>query len=346
MDNSKTRNYGIDFLRIVLILFIIFHHTILRGTVGLRSLESGNFNIDQAPFVFVNCFLIVAVNCFFLISGYFGIHKNYKKLIKFVCSVYFFYWVINIVALLLGVQTFTLELLKGLIFPISQYWFILVYLVLSFLAPYVEIMLETLDLADQRILICVLIVLWMGYCFLIDNVVLGANRGYSLNFAIILYIIGNYLRKRDFKIKSQDAFLIYISSCVINGILVGVMLFFNKQLVIWKLYSYNNPLVVIGAVSLFLVFLQNDGQLMRKISYLGKYTIYIYIVHSTPVFANWYMEGIESFCKEDLLRFVIVAIVTVSILFLLGLLLGIVYENIWKKIETKILISPNFKKDE
>lgn len=58
------------------------------------------------------------------------------------------------------------------------------------------------------------------------------------------------------------------------------------------------------------------------------------------------MEGIESFCKEDLLRFVIVAIVTVSILFLLGLLLGIVYENIWKKIETKILISPNFKKDE
>ena len=106
MEKSIERNLGVDLLRIVLMFMIIIHHIMMRGC-GLRNLYQNSFDLKNLPFSFINAFLVVAVNCFFLISGYYGMKENLKKEIKLALSVYVMYWLINMAGIISGGQVFT-----------------------------------------------------------------------------------------------------------------------------------------------------------------------------------------------------------------------------------------------
>jgi len=219
------------------------------------------------------------------------------------------------------------------VFPISQYWFVLVYVLLSTIAPYIETMLLHITIEEQKKLVIIMMFIWCGYTFLIDNEVIGANRGYSLGFAIVLYIIGNYIRKSNIEIKWQITFLIYICVTILNGLAIIGFSAVGKQKFGWKLYSYNNPLVLAGAISLILLFCHiRTTSFLRKISHLGKYTFYIYIFHSTPILANWYMQKIDDLYGGNISKFVILSIIVVICLFICGCIVGYIYEIFWWQI--------------
>lgn len=320
---NKSRNYGVDFLRIFLIILILFHHTMLRGTVCLRNLETGTFDRSLSIFAFLNCFTIVAVNCFFLISGYFGIKKNYHKLIKLVISVYLIYGIINIISILSGAQTIDGDLVIGLIFPLSQYWFVFVYLIFACITPYLEQLLDSISVKEHVILTVILVAVFCGYAFLIDNPTIGANRGYSLSFALVLYVIGNLLRKNKI-IKPRFYFFCgYIIASILNGILVILAIKFEYQTLAWKLFSYNNPFVLLGSISLLKAFDGLGSRFIERLSLVGKYTLYIYVFHSTPIFATWYMNIISKLANGSKTLFLMISIITVFVLFVVGCIVGI-----------------------
>lgn len=339
MEKVK-RNIGVDLLRTVLILMIILHHTILRGPVSLRLLEENKYNVQYTFFAFLNAFLVVAVNCFFLISGYFGIKKNFIKLLKLVIATYVISGFLNILFVLLGIQQLEIDFLKSLVFPISQYWFVLVYLILFVIAPYLNVLLQNITIKEQRNLLVFLYLIWCGYAFLIDNPTIGANRGYSVGMAIVLYITGDYISKKRKEKSAGKLALLYIGFSGINGILCVILLIFEKQNWVWKVYSYNNPLVVCGSIALFLVFCSLCYNFRYNIASLGKYTLYIYIVHSTPVFASYYMNMYKRLSKGNVFECLIESFILMLILYLIGLLIGVLYEIIWNLIETKFLKLP------
>lgn len=331
MNYSKTeqfRNTNLDLVKVFLMFFIIMHHLFLR-ICGLRELTTESYSYNISP-LFINSFFVVAVNIYFLISGYFGIKKNTLKLTKIIMSVYFFYWLINILGITLGKQKIDTEFIKGLVFPISQYWFVLVYIILSLIAPFLNLALEHLDLEKQKKFILALLFIWCGYAFLIDNEVLGANRGYSLGFAMILYLIGDYLRKRNFLISSKCLFGLYLLSSSINGILVvfSVVLVHNQKLA-WQLYSYNNPFVLFGSICLFLAFNYNLTRPFISISKLSRYSLYIYVVHSTPIFADFYIEMFRKINYKNMIIQYILIFLFAGLLFAIGLVLGKLYNFIW-----------------
>ena len=72
MKNSS-RNYGIDLLRIVSMLGVVFLHVLGHG--GILSLDHAPANFSIAWFFEILAY--PAVNCFVLISGYVG-YKNEK----------------------------------------------------------------------------------------------------------------------------------------------------------------------------------------------------------------------------------------------------------------------------
>lgn len=320
-------------MRVVLIVMIIAHHLLLRGQVSLRLLSETQFNCIYTPFAFFNCFLIVAVNCFFLISGYFGIRENHIKTIKLLISIYFFYWLINLSALLVGAQKIDIELIKGFVFPVSQYWFVFVYLVLSLIAPFIEKGISLLSIKDEKRLIIILLAVWSVYCFLIDNEIFGANRGYSLIYAVILYIIGNYIKRSNVSYSSFITSIAYFTLCVFNGILVVLLIAHNHQTYAWQLFSYNNPIVLLASICLFMLFIKLDNNIINRISRVGKYTVYIYIVHSTPVFANWYIDYIASVAKGDINVLILISLIAVLLLFIIGWAFGFVYEYLFSMLQ-------------
>lgn len=61
------RNYGIDFLRILSMLMVVFLHVLLQGGI-LGAAKPNSINYWTAWFLEIACYC--AVNCFALTSGY------------------------------------------------------------------------------------------------------------------------------------------------------------------------------------------------------------------------------------------------------------------------------------
>ncbi len=74
---GKTRASNFELLRLVCMFYIVLHHFIVHG---LKSAGYWGEAINIYS-VISNSFIIVGVNCFVLISGYFGIQSSWKGFI-------------------------------------------------------------------------------------------------------------------------------------------------------------------------------------------------------------------------------------------------------------------------
>lgn len=276
-----------ELLRIILIILIIAHHLIL-NVFGLRDLLQNEY--ENVSFIFgaVNSFFIVPVNIFFLISGFYSIKLKYTKILNIILLVYFYHITINFLFVIFGKLPMSLEILKGFIFPISSYWFVLVYCILCVFAPYINLMLQNCDRLMVRNIIILGAFIFCGYSFLIDNPTIGINKGYSFVFAVYLYILGYYLRYYYVASKNKYRYLlIYIYTCLINALLVAVLIHFKKGNIVWNLYNYNNPLILLASISLFIFFMKVE--IKSKYNYILKFSssvFSVYIIHTTNILAK------------------------------------------------------------
>ena len=79
--NKVSRNYGIDLLRIISMLGVVFLHVLGHG--GILSLDLSPVKFSMVWFIEILAY--PAVNCFVLISGYIGYKEE-----KIVCSERYF----------------------------------------------------------------------------------------------------------------------------------------------------------------------------------------------------------------------------------------------------------------
>lgn len=289
MKGTLKKDINTEICRITLMLFIIMHHLILNG-VGLRKIESNLFDKTDIAYAALNAYLIVAVNIFFLISGYYTIKLKIKKIINISLIVYFYFIIINLIFLILGLEVFNLNIIKKMFFPISGYWFIFVYIILSLFSPLINIMLQNCSKYILKRYILISSLIFLFYDFTMQNSVLGINAGYSLTFSIYLYILGYYLRNYyNINISKNMLLLIYLISSGINGLLAVIFIYLNNGEIAWELYSYNNPLVLIGSVSLFLFFkslvVKNEKK-NKIILEMSSIVLAAYIIHSTSILSN------------------------------------------------------------
>ncbi|MDQ0196275.1 acyltransferase [Paenibacillus wynnii] len=292
------KDLNIELLRIILMLFIIMHHLLLNG-FGLRGITMNNYDQLNILWGGINAFLVVAVNIFFIISGYYSIRISMKKIVNIALMVYFYFILISLCFVLLGKEQINIDLIKSVIFPISSYWFILVYIILSVFSPLINKMLENCNkvmlthfLISAGLIFCV-------YGFIIENPTIGVNNGYSLIFAFFLYIIGYYLRHHFNRNKNKYVFLlVYFVISGFNGLLAMLFIFLDKGTVAWTLYNYNNPLVVIGSVSLFLYFKDlniENNKLSRTIYYASNSVLAVYIIHSSSSVATYFNQFLRNY---------------------------------------------------
>ena len=96
INKYNERNSSYELLRILCMLFVVGGHLIGKGmqiTYDNTLLGGGE---DYTLSRLLYCFCTVAVSTFILISGYFGINFNWRKILKIWFSVLFFSWVIVI----------------------------------------------------------------------------------------------------------------------------------------------------------------------------------------------------------------------------------------------------------
>ena len=343
VPKQKDRDFKFDLLKIVAMLMIIVHHITINDfglQKVLNGVESTLSNNQIIVLIISNALCIVGVNLFFLISGFFKIKFSFKKLINLILQVYIVYAIVTLIGIYTNHVTYNKDILINLLNPFEQYWFITAYVGLMILSPILNNGIDHISDKEAKIFIVLSILFFAVYAFNFNNGV-SANGGYSLIFASILYIFGGIISKFNYSLQHCAGLIIYLI-CVLINIFVIYRLYTNGPLTntitAWNMYRYNNILVLIQSLGLFL-FVNSINISIKKsflvtiIGFLSSNTLMTYLLHSTCWLTYFRHLPVEVLLNNGLFKLGIILLPLYAIgIFIICSVIGLIYRNTFQRV--------------
>ena len=157
---AAIRNSNHELLRLIAMYMIVFIHA---------NMYLGNFCTGNTGLFFnglVNGVCNIGVSCFVLISGYYGIKFNIRKLVKMECMMIFFSLLETVILyVVMPEQLQGAALLEQMVksflpFITRKYWFYSCYVCLFLLSGYIQKLIDYLDQKGFKNLLVLLLVLF------------------------------------------------------------------------------------------------------------------------------------------------------------------------------------------
>lgn len=175
---------------------------------------------------FLNAIVVIGVNVFFLISGYYGIKFSLKKLCTLIFDLYFYADLLTLIAVAVGMEHIGFATIKLLILLFYKYWFIIVYILLFILSPILNAGIESLNRVQSILLTVFFTVFFCCLGFVSEATFISLNDGYSLMFAMYLYFLGRMMNKWKLLKRSQGKQVFYwIASSMITVVGCAVLIY-------------------------------------------------------------------------------------------------------------------------
>lgn len=289
---NPNRNYGIDFLRILSMFFVLLLHILKQGGI-LDSLEKLSLGYNFAWFIEICAYC--AVNCYALISGFIGIGSKHKY--SNIINLYFltaFYAVLATAIFYFRFpEKFNGKTLMAAFLPFGYniYWYFTAYFCMFFFIPFMNKILEVCDKKQLTGLVVSIVVFFSIIPLIFSSDLHHTNYGYSVLWLSVLYIIGGFIRKYELhkKISKLKCILLYFGAVFItfgqkviteflkfrlNGEIVNVGLFIK----------YTSPTILLCSVALLCLFAKvnfNDG-LKRFTAFVSPFAFSVYLIHKAP----------------------------------------------------------------
>lgn len=264
---------------------IVAQHAVVHG-LGLENINGNNTTQYNCIWFVATSFLAISVNCFFWISGCFRIKFRWNRILELISEAIVYIGLLNIVLIFLGEQSFSMmtivKIVKRMVFFWESYWFLTAYLLVSLLSPYLNKLVDTLENKERKKLMAELFVLFSigGFIFKIE----GLRNAYTLWQGVYMYMLGamydiNDSRARDNKTKS---IIYFVAILTINGLLSWSFYSFDRGDLAWKMFAYNNPLMIIMSVTLCDLVMSRDN---IKISFnsIGTHSLAVYLLTDYPL---------------------------------------------------------------
>lgn len=274
------RNSNLEILRIIsMCLVMMLHYIPTRLTPSAASLQTDFWetllNLELRSLSFV------AVNCFVLISGYFGIKWKIKSFSSLIFRILFWSAISYVLAvvltpLILGETYVYSGNLFANIFTIR--WFIGAYLCLYVFSPVLN---SFLDNVSQSKLGCFLLAFYA--LSTIFGWILKSHEfyeGMSMLALAGLYLIGGYIRRYELKVLQFNRFWDLAIYLIIGIVLVIMSIIAYRFNATQSLYGYLNPLVIIQSVYLFLFFKKLDVGKSGFINLIAASAFSVYLFHT------------------------------------------------------------------
>lgn len=222
-QQTDGRNYGIDFLRLLCMFMVCVLHV----------LSYGNFFecFSDRPVIYwsvsaINMLAFSCVNCYILISGYFGMKSKkhaWNRIIDLWICVFFYSVVLGAVSFATGFNDFgPLNLIK-MFLPLTtnQYWFFSAYVIVFLVGPFICRGVEVATQKTLKAFIIIFLILlsllrFPSLVFAVDP--FSLNSGRSPLWLCFVFFIGAYLNKyplRKLKGRKWFSFLMFLLSTAI-----------------------------------------------------------------------------------------------------------------------------------
>ena len=331
------RYSGFELLRIISMYMIVLIH----ANMYLPQFCEGNANVFYNGFV--NGICNIGVTCFILISGYFGVNYNLKKLLKMECMMISFSILETV--MLLFVMPGELQgaaLLEQIVkscmpFVTRKYWFYSCYICLLIFSKYINRFVDSLEQEEFKKLIVVLLIIFSVFPTLFYFEIIPDN-GKGLFQMLIIYLLGRYIGKFGMqhigRMSKTARVVLFFAFWIMNGISHEIPISLGG---IYHHLCKDNSITNIVMALLLLSFVKEWKLQSRFINTLSKYVFAIFALNNTMVTIVMYLLQ-----EADLLHprgwfggpilFLIVGGIMV-----VCLLLGVVREMILGKPENKII---------
>lgn len=217
-DKGQERNSNFELLRIIAMFMIILIH----ANMYLPIFCPGKSRIFYNGLV--NGICNIGVTCFILISGYYGVRFNIKKIVKMECMMITYSMIETLILwLIIPEQMQGAALLEQLIksmmpFITRKYWFYSSYICLVLFAGYIQQLLDCLKKKREVMKLLILLLVLFSVFPTLFYFELIPDNGKGIGQMIIIYMIGRYIRLYQDRQLSLRAWFIFGGLWAINGI--------------------------------------------------------------------------------------------------------------------------------
>lgn len=342
MNNKSERESNIELLRILSMLGVIILHYNNRGFGGGLAYAEGSINYYLL--LILESFAICAVDLFLMISGFFLCTKKdrgFSKPIELIMQVVIFNCGLFLMKLALGTETLTVSRLLEYIIPAN--YFVVLYIAVYLISPYLNILIENLETKQLRLFVITYALVFSVYPTLVDMFgvitgkawwglstigLSGSEDGYTVVNFMLMYIIGAYLRND-----------IAAFSKVQTRTIVILLLGCASILTIWALinektaWAYCNPVVILLSALILLLFLRLQIGVNRIINKLAEGAFSVFLLHG--VFLPYI--GIPYFAPGNpVVLLVHIALSTIIIFgscYIIHIVYSFVMQSVFKKLK-------------
>lgn len=332
------RESNFELLRIISIIFIIFHHFVIHSTYDF-SLGTANVFNDFLVALF-HAGGKFGVVLFVMITGYYMVNKKeikFKKLFQLEVQVLFYsFFLYLIFVLFMGKEFIKNDLFKYLTPNINWvYWFFSTYFILYLLIPYINKMLLELDKKEYIKL------LFIGFIFLIlmPTIIISKHDVSAIVYLIYYYMIGAYIKLFGNNIKGKKRYAIcFVLSYLAIPVSSLIIRYFSFEDVSLKNYIFmfihmDSIFIFISSICLFLFFKKFKINYSKTINWLASFSFGVYLVHDHPLVRDFLFKKmylVSDFINNNSFLFISISIVT-------GIYISSVLFEIIRKLISKFL---------
>ena len=280
----KQRESNLELLRMVCMYFVVLHHFFVHGIQGIMGFQGFSEQSNDLLITFINGFIFFCLNCFLLISGYFGISFKVKGLLNIYIQCFFYGLVFYLLHLYISDQPIGWVVLRKSFFVISHspWWYVTSYIYLYLMAPLLNKAIKHLTKKEYIYVLFIFTILNLYFGYFWGGAFNPNGRG-IMNF-IYLYLIGRYLKIHvDFSKFStvsirQKSLLVYLVSSILLGVMALVVHKSGIELLESRVWALNNPLLILYSVAILIFFSTLKFQSIT-INWLAKSCLAVYLIH-------------------------------------------------------------------
>lgn len=337
---KKERNSYIEMLRIISMIMIVVSHWNCHS--GLREIVSSNlFN----RLLIANTSLgNIGVIIFFMITGYFSSNNlkvNIKKIITLILEVLFYSLGIYVIMLFSGNISFSINDLITSVLPVTfrLYWFVTVYVVLLLLSPYINKLLNNLDIKELKKMLLILTIIF----FIFPTILKQDFYGNELIQAIYFYILGFFVKSHKSRLLDKYSIFIFLVSVILLILQSSFIVILSDYINIpsslgYHLYERNSILSVLFCFSLF-YFISNLKSFSNSIiNFIASHTFAIYLISDNRFFRVVMWRKIFNVTDYVNSNFLILnMVVSLVIIFIFCIVVECIRKNTIELVSKKIL---------
>lgn len=275
------RQTNVELLRIAAMGLVLIVHADFFALGSPDSHELQLNPLSSAVRITIEALAIVCVNVFVLISGWFKIKASVRGFLNFIFQCFFFYVGIYVVMLATGSVELSIKGVLQCFGLLPESWFIKAYIGLYILSPILNAYCDTAP--SKQLLFTTLAFYLFQTIYGCTGALSSFEFGYSTISFIGLYLLAQSAKRYELGLYKSGG-VIYLASTAVLSLIYILVLYWGLSPDFWmmKVFGYNNPIVVLSSLALFLWFTTFDIKYNRFINWLSASSFGVFLFHYNP----------------------------------------------------------------